>query len=146
MASTHMFKHSVCEVCSSFYTSNPLMYISRYSEIIVTSGYDLGTGTTATPPGMFGKAQLSSRRELVEQLDSEPLFDYLVQNGALELPMVEELRNEKSSAKVRLSIILINEWINNKHWRLLIPDLIYFKGELQPNFYPILMRFWSYSS
>ncbi len=92
--SPSLFKHSVCEVHSSFYTNNPLLYISHYSEIIVTSGYNV-----APPCGMLGQT-LSARRELVEQLESEPLFDYLVQNGALESPTVEEIRNEKSAAKV----------------------------------------------
>ena len=57
---------------------------------------------------MFGgREQLSGRRELVEQLDSEPLFDYLLQNGALEEPLVDELRGEKSAAKVgRFSFFL----------------------------------------
>ena len=98
-----LFRHSVCEVHShSFYTNNPLLYISHYSEIIVTSGYNV-----APPSGMLGQT-LSARRELVEQLESsEPLFDYLVQNGALEPPTVEEIKNEKSAAKV-----------NNPQWIL----------------------------
>ena len=55
----------------------------------------------APPSGMLGQT-LSARRELVEQLESsDPLFDYLVQNGALEPPVVEEIKNEKSAAKVR---------------------------------------------
>ncbi len=97
--SSSMFKHSVCEVRSSFYTNNPLLYISHYSEIIVTSGYD------ATQPAGMLSHQLSSRRELVEQLDSEPLFDYLVQNGALEGPTVDEIKNEKSAAKVNIALL-----------------------------------------
>ncbi len=49
--------------------------------------------------------QLSSRRELVEQLDSEPLFDYLVQNGVLERPTVDEIKNEKSAAKINIALL-----------------------------------------
>ena len=62
------------------------------------SGYDVSSQT-----GMLSQ-QLSSRRELVEQLDSEPLFDYLVQNGALEPPTVDQIKNEKSAAKVLKNI------------------------------------------
>jgi len=54
--------------------------------------------------GMLSQ-QLSSRRELVEQLDSEPLFDYLMQNGVLERPLVEELKSEKSAVKVNLALL-----------------------------------------
>ncbi len=52
--------------------------------------------------GAGGMAVLSGRRELVEQLESsDPLLDYLVQNGALEPPTVEQIKSEKSAAKVR---------------------------------------------
>ena len=43
---------------------------------------------------------LSARRELVEQLDSEPVFGYLEQNGVLEAEEVEEIKKESSPAKV----------------------------------------------
>ena len=99
-----IFKHSVCEVRSSFYTNNPLLYISHYSEIIVSSGYDVTTSAGMASP----TSHLSARRELVEQLDSEPLFDYLIQNGVLDQAIIDEIRNEKSAAKVSSHFICVN--------------------------------------
>ncbi|XP_023931977.1 uncharacterized protein LOC106162832 isoform X1 [Lingula anatina] len=49
--------------------------------------------------------QLTSQRELVEKLDSEPLFEYLVQNGVLEKGVVDEIKKEKSAAKVNLALL-----------------------------------------
>jgi len=95
-----VFSHC-CEVRSSFYTNNPLLYISHYSEIIVSSsGYDVSGGMPSLPP-----SSLSARRELVEQLDSEPVFEYLIQNGALDQRRVDEIRAEKSAAKVNIALL-----------------------------------------
>ena len=105
--SPSLFRHSVCEVHShSFYTNNPLLYISHYSEIIVTSGYNVAAPPAGPGGSMLGGGTtLSARRELVEQLESsDPLFDYLVQNGALEPPTVEQIKSEKSAAKVSDSL------------------------------------------
>lgn len=63
-------------------------------------GYDVQTPAGTTNPSM-----LSSRRELVEQLDSEPLFDYLIQNGVLEPFVVDQIKNEKSAAKVNIALL-----------------------------------------
>ena len=94
-------QHDVFEVCSSFYTNNPLLYVSHYSEIIVTSGYDV---SGVKPQGMLPQG-LSSHRELVEQLDPELIYDYLRQNGVLEDHEVAEVRQERSPAKVNLSLL-----------------------------------------
>lgn len=96
----HSQHHSSLEVQSTFYTNNPLLYVSHFSEIIVTSGYDV-----QQQAGSMCPRRLSGRRELVEQLDSEPLFDYLVQNGVLERPLVNDIKNEKSPAKVNLALL-----------------------------------------
>ena len=96
----HASRHSFFEVSSSFYTNNPLLYVSHYSEIIVSTGYD-----AKQHPGMLNQT-LSARRELVELLDSEPLFDYLLQNGAVKPSVIEDIKEEKSQVQVRKFINL----------------------------------------
>lgn len=98
---SHSWGHNLFEVCSSFYTNNPLLYVSHYSEIIVSTGYDV---PQRGPPGML-RQSLSSRRELVEQLDAEPLFGYLLQNGVVDAGTIADIQHEKTSAKVNLALL-----------------------------------------
>ena len=51
--------------------------------------------------GLGGLDGLSKRRELVELLDSEPVFAYLLQNGVLEPEHVDDIKKEASPAKVK---------------------------------------------
>ena len=104
LGGTQQSSHSILEVRSSFYTNNPLLYFSHYSEIIVSSGYDVNDGGRPMATGMASQT-LTSRRELVEQLDPEPLFDYLIQNGVLSDDAVEQIQQEKSPAKTNLALL-----------------------------------------
>ena len=100
---------------SSFFTNNPLLYVSHYSEILCVSasppsqegcGYDMQQDYTFVPgSGLPGNCALTSRRELVERLECEPLFDYLIQNGVIESSLAENLKKEPSAAKVNLTVL-----------------------------------------
>ena len=97
----------VYDVQSSFYTNNPLLYLSHLSDVLVHTGCNAPPSSSSSKhsdPAMFN-TQLSTRRELVEQLDSEPLFDYLVQNGVLDETGVDDIRNEKSEAQTNLALL-----------------------------------------
>lgn len=48
---------------------------------------------------------LSARRELVELLDTEPLFDYLLQNGAVKPSVVDDIKEEKSQVQANIALL-----------------------------------------
>ena len=123
----HQHQQSVLELLhSSFFTNNPLLYVSHYSEFVCVSASSYGPGRV---PGMGGEedlmgsggdlpvfsglaipcygsnCSLTSRRELVERLESEPIFDYLVQNGVMECTEADKLRGEPSDAKKNLTVL-----------------------------------------
>ena len=50
--------------------------------------------------GMQTAQHLVTRRDLIEQLDAESVFDYLQQNGVLNCTSIDHIRNEKTPAKV----------------------------------------------
>ena len=126
-------QQSVIELLhSSFFTNNPLLYVSHYSEFVcVAASNGTATGPTMGSTGgvdcsaedLAGSAvdladyaglsipchgsncSLTSRRELVERLESEPIFDYLVQNGVMECSEADLLRDEPSAAKKNLTVL-----------------------------------------
>lgn len=53
--------------------------------------------------------ELSSRRELVNLLDAEPLLDYLVQNGVLDGEEKEEVLKEEENFKQNLLLLKLVE-------------------------------------
>ncbi|ELU15725.1 hypothetical protein CAPTEDRAFT_201143 [Capitella teleta] len=53
----------------------------------------------------FPAQQLSSTRDLVELIDSEPLFGYLVQNGVLNKDSLESIQSEHTPAKVNQALL-----------------------------------------
>ena len=57
--------------------------------------------------GMGSLDGLSRRRELVELLDSEPVFAYLLQNGVLDQQHVDDIKKEASPAKVIIGKIIV---------------------------------------
>ncbi|CAH1773147.1 unnamed protein product [Owenia fusiformis] len=66
---------------------------------------------------------LSTRREVIEQLDCDVIFDYLIQNGVLEKAFVEELRAEKSKAKVNIAVLQTIENGGDMAYKLFINAL-----------------------
>ena len=105
--------------------------MSHYSEIVVSSaGYDVWQqppGTDVPHTKMLQHPhqpqQLSSRRELVELLDSEPLFDYLVRNGVLEKERAEAIQCESSPVKINLALLQHVEESGNTAHNLLVNAL-----------------------
>ena len=69
------------------------------------------------------RRQLSNRREVVETLDSESVFGYLIQNGVLEEEQAEEIKKERSSALVNLALLKHLEDHGNSAVELLINAL-----------------------
>ena len=66
---------------------------------LMGSGGDLPVFSGLAIPCYGSNCSLTSRRELVERLESEPIFDYLVQNGVMECTEADKLRGEPSDAK-----------------------------------------------
>lgn len=66
-------------------------------------GFDVKNKNSGTSSLHTGP--LSMRRELVELLESEPLFDYLTQNRVLNTTHKDQILSEKSPAKQNLLLL-----------------------------------------